>query len=138
MKGADVVIPGEVWLVRHGETEWSMSGQHTGRTDLPLTAKGEQRAREIERFLKGRRFGLVLTSPLQRARDTCRLAGYGDVAVIDDNLLEWDYGEYEGRTTSEIRRERPNWSLWRDGVPGGENIAQVARRAQAVIDRVLT
>lgn len=127
----------ELWLVRHGETEWSASGQHTGRTDLPLTAQGEQHAREIGRFLNGRAFALVLTSPLQRARDTCRLAGYGDAAAVDCNLLEWDYGAYEGRTTSEIRSERPDWSLWKHGVPGGESIEQVAARAQAVIDRAL-
>ena len=130
-------MPTELWLVRHGETEWSASGRHTGRTDLPLTAEGEQRAREIGRLLAGRRFAFVLTSPLQRARETCRLAGYGDNAAVDSNLREWDYGEYEGRTTPEIQSEQPGWSLWSDGVPGGESIAQVAARAQAVIDRAL-
>lgn len=129
--------PMELWLVRHGETEWSATGQHTGKTDLPLIAAGEQRAREIGKTLAGRRFAFVLTSPLQRARETCRLAGYGGNATIDSNLQEWDYGEYEGRTTSEIQSERPDWSLWSDGVPGGESIAQVAARAQAVIDRAL-
>lgn len=127
----------QLWLVRHGETQWSTSGKHTGSTDLPLTPVGEQHAREIGRFLTGRRFALVLTSPLHRARQTCRLAGYGDNASIESNLREWDYGEYEGQTTSEIRSERPGWSLWRDGVPGGESIGQVAARAQTAINRAL-
>jgi len=130
-------MPAQLWLARHGETEWSASGQHTGRTDLPLTAEGEQRAREIGTFLSGKSFALVLTSPMQRARATCQLAGYGDGAEAETNLREWDYGEYEGRTTPEIRSERPDWSLWNDGVPGGETIAQVAARAQAVIDRAV-
>lgn len=127
----------QIWLVRHGETEWSLSGQHTGRTDLPLTPAGEQQAREIGKFLSGRRFGIVLTSPMLRARDTCRLAGYGDSAVVEPNLKEWDYGDYEGKTTAEIQEQKPGWSLWKDGVLGGESIEQVATRAQAVIDRVL-
>ena len=127
----------QLWLVRHGETEWTLSGQHTGRTDLPLTSVGEQQARDIGRLLRGQRFGAVLTSPLLRARETCRLAGYSDNAVVDPNLQEWDYGDYEGRTTAEIQEQRPAWSLWSDGVPGGESIQQVATRGQAVIDRVL-
>jgi len=127
----------QLWLVRHGETQWSLSGQHTGRTDIPLTEKGEQQAIRIGRFLKDRNFAVVLTSPLLRARETCRLAGFGETAKQDPNLQEWDYGEYEGRTTSEIRKVRPGWSLWKDGVPGGENIEQVAARAQAVIDEVV-
>src|SRR6185436_1094363 len=127
----------QLWLARHGETEWSISGQHTGRTDIPLTHKGEQNAREIGRFLKDHSFAVVLTSPLLRARETCRLAGFGEIAKQDPNLQEWDYGEYEGRTTNEIRKVRPGWSLWNDGVPGGENIEQVAARAQAVIDEVV-
>jgi broad specificity phosphatase PhoE len=126
----------QLWLVRHGETEWSRSGQHTGRTDLPLTAAGEQQAQNIGRLLKGRHFGIVMTSPLLRARETCRLAGYGDNAIVDPNLQEWDYGDYEGKTTAEIQKQRPGWSLWRDGVPGGESIDHVAARSQAVIDRV--
>ena len=126
----------QLWLVRHGETEWSISGQHTGRTDIPLTPKGEQNAREISRLLKGHSFAVVLTSPLLRARETGRLAGFGETAKEDPNLQEWDYGEYEGRTTNDIRKVRPDWSLWKDGVPGGESIEQVAARAQAVIDRV--
>ena len=127
--------PVQLWLVRHGETEWSATGQHTGRTDLPLTLEGKLHARQIGGFLNGRGFVLVLTSPLQRARETCRLAGYGESAIIDANLREWDYGEYEGRTTPEIQIERPGWSLWKDGVIGGERIEQVAARAQKVIDR---
>lgn len=125
----------QLWLVRHGETEWSASGQHTGRTDLPLTLEGKLHARQIAGFLGGRGFALVLASPLQRARETCRLAGYGDSAVIDVNLREWDYGAYEGRTTPQIQLEQPGWSLWRDGVIGGERLEQVAARAQKVIDR---
>ena len=127
--------PLQLWLVRHGETEWSASGQYTGRTDLPLTLEGKLHAREIGGFLNGRGFALVLTSPLQRARETCRLAGYGENAIIDANLREWDYGEYEGQTTPEIQIEHPDWSLWRDGVIGGERIEQVAARAQKLIDR---
>jgi broad specificity phosphatase PhoE len=127
----------QLWLVRHGETEWSLSGQHTGRTDPPLTAVGEKQAREIGNSLKACHFGIVLTSPMLRARETCRLAGYGENAVIETNLREWDYGEYEGRTTGEIRKEQRGWSLWKDGVPRGESIEQVARRAQVVIDRAL-
>ena len=128
----------QLWLARHGETEWSISGQHTGRTDIPLTHKGEQNAIQIGKFLKGRSFAVVLTSPLLRARETCRLAGFGEIAKEDPNLQEWDYGEYEGRTTNDIRKVRPGWSLWNDGVPNGETIEQVAARAQAVIDRAIT
>ena len=128
----------QLWLVRHGETEWSASGQHTGRTDLPLTLEGKRQAREIATFLGCRAFALVLTSPLQRARETCQLAGYGDSAIIDANLREWDYGDYEGRTTPQIQIERPGWSVWRDGVIGGESLEQLASRAQKVIDRVLS
>jgi len=125
----------ELWLVRHGETEWSRSGAHTGRTDLPLTETGKERARAIGRRLAGREFALVLTSPLERARETCRLAGFGERAQADGNLREWDYGDYEGRTTAEIQAARPEWRLWRDGVPNGESIGQVAARAEAVIGR---
>ena len=128
-------MPGELWLVRHGETEWSLSGAHTGRTDLPLTAHGREEARAIGRALKGRRFTLVLTSPLGRARETAQLAGYGDAAQLDANLHEWDYGDYEGHTTAEIRQKIPSWSLWNDGVSGGETIEQVSARAGAVLAR---
>jgi broad specificity phosphatase PhoE len=130
-------MAGELWLIRHGETEWSLSGAHTGRTDLPLTAEGEKKARALRAKLAGRDFALVLTSPLQRARRTCELAGFGAAAQIEPNLSEWDYGAYEGRTTDDIHRERPGWSLFRDGVPNGETIEQVAVRARAVIDRAL-
>ena len=123
----------ELWLIRHGETEWSLTGAHTGRTDLPLTARGQQRAALIGCYLKGRLFSLVLASPLERARETCRLAGYGDVARIDPDLQEWDYGAYEGRTTADIRKDAPDWSLWEAGVPGGETINMVAERALRVI-----
>jgi probable phosphoglycerate mutase len=127
----------EIWLFRHGETEWSKSGQHTGRTDLPLIDEGRRRAEALGRNLAGRRFALVLSSPLVRALDTCRLAGYGDQVQLTDDLLEWDYGAYEGRRTADIRKERPGWLLWKDGVPGGETAAQVGARAQAVIERAV-
>jgi len=125
----------ELWLVRHGETEWSLSGAHTGRTDIPLTDAGRAQATAIGRYVANHRFSLVLTSPLERARETCRLAGFGDAAQIDPNLCEWDYGAYEGRTTPEIQTQAPGWSLWRDGPAGGETVEQVAARAEAVIAR---
>jgi len=125
----------ELWLIRHGETEWSLSGAHTGRTDIPLTAAGRAQAAAIGRYLAGRPFALVLYSPLARARDTCELAGFGSRAAADPNLREWDYGECEGRTTREIRERIPGWSLWVDGPPGGETVEQVAARAEAVIAR---
>ncbi len=127
----------EVWVARHGETEWSRSGQHTGRTDIPLTPEGEKGARALGGLLGGRQFDLVLSSPLQRARRTCELAGYGEQAELSDDLLEWHYGEHEGRTTSQIREEYPGWTIWEGAVPGGESPEQVAARAQRVIDRVL-
>ncbi len=127
----------ELWLIRHGETAWSLSGQHTSRTDIPLTDHGRVRAEEIRHYLGGRQFSLVLTSPRQRARETCRIAGYSECAHIDENLSEWDYGTYDGRTTAEIRAERPGWSIWEDGVIGGEAIEQVAVRAHAIIERSL-
>ncbi|HYM11742.1 MAG TPA: histidine phosphatase family protein [Bryobacterales bacterium] len=130
-------MPGQLWLIRHGETEWSRSGAHTGRTDLPLTGLGGEKAAALGRHLAGRPFALVLTSPLERARETCRLAGYGDVAQVEANLSEWNYGDYEGRTTPEIRKQAPEWNLWTSGVPNGETIAQVAVRAQMVIGRAL-
>jgi broad specificity phosphatase PhoE len=124
-----------IWLIRHGETEWSLSGAHTGRTDLPLTDAGRKNAAAVGRWLGGRPFSLVLTSPLARARETCRLAGYGDAAQVDPNLCEWDYGDYEGRTTAEIHKGLPGWSLWRDGPLHGETVEQVGARAQAVLAR---
>jgi len=123
----------EIWLIRHGETEWSRTGRHTGRTDLPLTPLGERQAAALGRHLDGRPFALVLTSPLGRARETCRLAGYGEVAELTEDLLEWDYGDYEGRTTAEIRADVPGWSIWTGAVPHGETAEQVARRVQRVI-----
>lgn len=125
--------PPEVVLVRHGETEWTLSGKHTGRTDIPLTARGRQEAQAVGVELQVRRFALVLTSPLARAAETCRLAGLGDAAVERDELMEWDYGAYEGRKTIDIREERPGWTLWRDGVPDGETAAQVGARVDRVI-----
>jgi len=123
-------------VVRHGETEWSRTGQHTGRTDLPLDDAGRAQAARLGPLLASWHDALVLASPLSRALDTCRLAGFGDTAEVDDDLVEWDYGAYEGRTTVDIRAERPNWSLFDDGVPGGETAADVAARADRVIARV--
>jgi broad specificity phosphatase PhoE len=123
----------EIVLVRHGETEWSKAGKHTGRTDIPLTDRGREEAEAVGVALRGRRFERVLTSPLSRAADTCRLAGFGDVAEARDELVEWDYGAYEGRKTHEIREERPGWSLWQDGVPEGETAADVGARSDRVI-----
>jgi broad specificity phosphatase PhoE len=128
---------GELWLIRHGETEWSVSGAHTGRTDIPLTDLGRRRAEGIRRYLNNRPFALVLSSPLSRALETCRIAGYGDVAQIEPNLREWDYGIYEGKTTSEIRKEVPDWSVWCSEIPKGESLDEVCHRAQQVIDRAL-
>ena len=122
-----------VTLVRHGATEWSRCGKHTGLTDLPLLAEGEEDAIRLAPILAPDKFDLVATSPLVRARETCRLAGFGDVARIDPDLTEWDYGDYEGRTTAEIRADRPGWQLFRDGCPGGEQAAEVAARADRVI-----
>lgn len=125
----------ELWLIRHGETEWSLSGQHTSRTDIPLTARGEQRAQKIRDYLRGKSFSMVLCSPMQRAKETCRIAGFGDVAQIDDDLKEWDYGVYEGRTTKDIQKEVPGWSVWTNAIVGGETMDQVAARANRVIAR---
>src|SRR5579871_5670553 len=118
-----------LWLIRHGETEWSLSGAHTGRSDIPLTPAGEESARAVGLELDGQQFELVLSSPLKRAFRTCELAGYGSQAQIDPNLAEWDYGKYEGLTTDQIRAKRPGWFIFRDGVEGGETIGQVAARA---------
>ena len=114
----------QIWLLRHGETEWSKSGQHTGRTDIPLTEPGRHQAEALGRHLGRRPFALVLTSPLQRARETCRLAGYGDVAAVTDDLLEWDYGIYEGRRTADIQVEQPRWSIWTTSMPNGETVIE--------------
>jgi broad specificity phosphatase PhoE len=125
-----------VYLARHGETAWTLSGQHTGLTDLPLTERGKHTARRLGERLRGLSFAKVLTSPLQRARQTCELAGFGTVAEIDADLVEWNYGQYEGRRGAEIRAERPDWNLFRDGCPGGETPQQVSARADRVVSRV--
>jgi broad specificity phosphatase PhoE len=125
----------ELWLVRHGETEWTVTGQHTGRTDIPLTALGRRQAAALGRRLTGRAFALVLVSPLIRALETCRIAGYGDIAKRTDDLCEWDYGAYEGRTTPDIRTEVPGWTIWTGNPPDGETLEQVARRASSVIEQ---
>jgi broad specificity phosphatase PhoE len=125
--------PVQVVLVRHGETEWSRDGLHTGRTDVPLTDEGGRQARLLARSVAGIEFARVLTSPLSRAVDTCRLAGLGDRAEPREELLEWDYGEYEGLTTPEIREKRPDWYLWRDGCPGGEGPDDVGRRVDVLL-----
>ena len=125
----------ELWLVRHGSTEWTVSRQHTGRTDIPLNADGEQRARSLEPVLATHSFAAVFTSPLQRARRTAALAGFED-AVVDEQLVEVDYGDYEGRTTAQIREERPDWFLWRDGCPNGESIDDAGRRADELLSRL--
>jgi probable phosphoglycerate mutase len=125
-----------IYLARHGETTWSLTGQHTGLTDLALTELGERNAQRLGGRLSGIVFERVFTSPLRRARRTCELAGFGAVAEIDPNLLEWNYGDYEGRRSVEIRAERPDWQLFRDGAPGGESPQQVAERADRVVDRL--
>jgi probable phosphoglycerate mutase len=127
----------QICLVRHGETEWSRDGRHTGRTDIALTGEGRRRAKLLGGHLAGRTFGLVLTSPLARAKDTCDLAGFGAVAQLDDNLLEWDYGVYEGRTTLDIReKDDPDWSVWLSPIKGGESLGDVYARALRVVTRV--
>jgi broad specificity phosphatase PhoE len=123
----------EVVLVRHGETEWSRELKHTGSTDVPLTDRGREEAERVGEALRGGTFTLVLTSPLQRATETCRLAGFGEVARPRDELREWDYGDYEGRKTEDIRKEVPRWTIWSGGVPNGETIEQVGARADRVL-----
>ena len=125
-----------VYLARHGETAWTLSGQYTGFTDLPLTERGERNARRLEERLGGLTFAKVFTSPLQRARRTCELAGFGAVAEIDEDLVEWNYGDYEGRNSADVHRERPDWELFRDGCPGGESPTQASARADRVVSRV--
>ena len=125
-----------LYLARHGETAWSLSAQHTGLTDLPLTERGERNARRLGERLKGLTFAKVFTSPLQRAVRTCELAGCGGAAEVDRDLLEWDYGKYEGRKTVDIHTERPGWFLFRDGCPGGESPEQVGARADRVVNRI--
>ena len=125
----------EVLLLRHGETEWSASGRHTGRTDVDLTDRGRRQARALGAAIRGRRFALVLSSPLRRATETCRLAGLA--GVEDGDLREWDYGDYEGRTTPEIRGEVPGWTVWDGPLPGGEHLEEVAARADRVVERLI-
>jgi broad specificity phosphatase PhoE len=127
----------ELWLVRHGETEWSLSGAHTSRTDIPLTAHGRKRAEELRDYLKGTNFDAVFESPMQRAKETCEIAGFGDRAVVENGLKEWDYGVYEGKTTKEIQAEIPGWSVWKNEIVGGETVEHVGERADGVIARAL-
>jgi probable phosphoglycerate mutase len=128
---------GELWCVRHGETEWSRSGRHTGRSDIPLSARGEEQARLVAKRLAGKSFALVLTSPLTRAKETCRLAALAAAARVDDDLAEWNYGVFEGRTSVEIEREIPDWSVWTTPIRGGESVSDVGARADRVIARAL-
>lgn len=127
----------ELWLIRHGETEWSLNRKHTSRTDVGLTEHGRRRAEELRDYLAGTEFAAVFTSPMKRARETCAIAGFGDVARVDEGLLEWDYGTSEGRTTEEIRAESPGWSVWNAEIVGGESAEQVGARADGVISRAL-
>jgi len=127
----------DVWVLRHGATPWAAAGRHTGRTDVALDAQGRAEAEALGRLLDGRRFDQVLVSPLSRARTTCELAGYASQAEVCDDLLEWDYGDYEGLTTEEIRGQVPGWTIWTGGCPGGETIDQVSARADRVIARLL-
>lgn len=122
-----------LWLMRHGETAWTLTGQHTGSTDLPLTAEGERKAAAVGKTLAGKKFAAVYVSPMSRARETCRIAGYSGAAIVTADLCEWNYGSYEGLTTAEIQRTAPNWTIWTAPPPGGETIAQVADRARRVI-----
>jgi len=128
----------ELWLVRHGETAWSLSGQHTSTTDIPLTEHGQKRAEELRDYLAGRKFAAVFVSPRQRAIETCKIAGYGDVAVVDDDLQEWNYGEAEGKTTPEMRAiYGPEWSVWSSPLKGGETVEAVGDRADKMIATAL-
>jgi broad specificity phosphatase PhoE len=128
----------ELWLVRHGETEWSLDGRHTSWTDIPLTEHGRQRAQELREFLAGRKFAAVFVSPRQRARETCNIAGYGDVAMVDENLQEWNYGESEGKTTQQMRQIHGlQWSVWTDPILGGESVEHVGERADVMIAKSL-
>jgi broad specificity phosphatase PhoE len=128
----------ELWLIRHGETEWSLSGAHTSTTDIPLTDHGRQRAVELKDYLHDRKFAAVFESPMQRAKETCAIAGYGDVAQVEENLMEWNYGESEGKTTKEMREKYgPTWSVWTDPTVGGESVEQVGDRADKVIARAV-
>ena len=125
-----------VYFIRHGETEWSLSGQHTSRTDIPLTPRGEEKSRELGPRLRNIQFTHVLTSPRQRARKTCELAGLGSMAQVENDLSEWDYGDYEGMLSTDIRKKRPDWNIYRDGCPNGESPAQISDRADRLIARL--
>jgi broad specificity phosphatase PhoE len=127
----------ELWLIRHGETAWAISGQHTGTTDIPLTDRGRERAKGIRDYLQHRSFKKVFVSPLGRARETCAIAGYGDEAIVEPNLAEWNYGDFEGKTTAEIREKYPDWLIWNGPVPNGETVEQVGQRTDKVIARSL-
>src|SRR4051794_26851636 len=127
----------ELWLVRHGETEWSLSGAHTSRTNIPLTEHGRERAEKLRDYLKTTKFEAVFVSPMRRARETCAIAGFGEVAKVDDGLKEWDYGIYEGKTTKEIQEDVPGWSVWKNEIAGGETVEHVGERADGVIARAL-
>ena len=126
----------QIYLARHGETAWTVSGQHTGLSDIPLTERGERNARRLGERLKGLSFSHVFTSPLQRAKRTCELAGFGTACQVDPDLVEWNYGAYEGRRTADIKKERPDWQLFRDGCPDGESPAQIGARADRVVARL--
>jgi broad specificity phosphatase PhoE len=127
----------ELWLVRHGETEWSLSGAHTSRTDIPLTEAGRKRAEKLRDYFKGTKFDAVFESPMRRAKETCAIAGFGNVAKVNDGLREWDYGVYEGKTTKEIQAEIPGWSVWKNEIVGGETAEHVGERADGVIAQAL-
>ena len=127
-----------LYVIRHGETAWSLSGRHTGRTDIPLTARGQDAARAAGQRIRDIHFSHVLTSPLQRARRTCELAGLGATAEVEPGLAEWDYGDYEGKRSTDIRKEHPGWSVFRDGCPGGETPDQISARADRLIARLAT
>ena len=127
----------ELWLIRHGETEWSLSGAHTSRTDIPLTEAGRKRAEKLREYLKGTKFDAVFESPMRRAKETCAIAGFGDVAKVNEGLREWDYGVYEGKTTKEIQAEIPGWSVWKNEIVGGETAEHVGERAAGVIAQAL-
>ena len=127
----------ELWLVRHGETAWSLSGAHTSRTDVELTEEGRDRAKRLKKYLAGREFAAVMTSPMKRARETCAIAGFAESAVIEPGLREWDYGIYEGKTTREVREKVPGWSVWTYAIVGGEALEHVAARADAVIEKAV-
>jgi probable phosphoglycerate mutase len=126
-----------LWLIRHGETEWSLGGRHTGLTDIPLTKNGEEQARQLRERLRGHEFSLVMTSPLRRARDTCALVGLTRTAIVDPDLSEWNYGGYEGLTSAEIRAENPGWTIWHNGVPAGETVEDVRARVDRAMARAV-